>query len=355
MRADLSTLRNRLHDTDPAAGTLAYSEDRQAEIVARTLADASHAAPAAGRRRLSRRSVRAALAAALTVATAGAGAAVLLPDSAVATKMRQLAEDGPLPPQSHEYLFTERRTTSITGTSWKPGVRDRAWDTVVIRRWDGDTCNDRQDADNYPLRFLSKEDEEGARAGTPGGDWERVTHHWKQSSRGKEMYGLDTVPCTRAGDFMHPNPKYLATYPSDADGFLAKVTEDSESWRGDSEEPPSVADAVLLMLQVPYLTAAQRSAALQAFGKAAGEWKVTGHATVAGIRGVVIRRDLGPVDEEQVISAQAPGVLRVRSWITDPAHATDFDPRWAGLARGTVVTEDVLLKVAVVPDLDTLP
>jgi hypothetical protein len=257
---------------------------------------------------------------------------------------------GPLP--AREYLYTESRTDQVGGTASK-AVADRHWDTTTVRAWQGSTCNDRQDTTLAPARFFSGKEEETFRAQSGEEALREARRGWSTSSRGKELWALDDIPCDRMGTFLHPNPRYAATYPADPAEFLAKAVRDSGARAGEPYDTP--ADAVLTILELPYLSAAQRSAALRAFGLAAGEWEVTGHTTVAGVPGVVIRRDLGPVEEERVIGGRAPGLLRTVLRITDPAHAAEFDPRYAGLAAGTVVRQDELLRVAVVPDLDTEP
>jgi hypothetical protein len=155
------------------------------------------------------------------------------------------------------------------------------------------------------------------------------------------------------GSHEQPNPPYAATYPSDPAGFLAKAVRDAGVRPDEPFDTP--ADAVLKLLALPYLTGSQRAAALRAFGQAAGDWEVGGHTTVAGVRGLVIRRDLGPVEEERVIAGRAPGLLRSVLRITDADRAAEFDPRYAGLAAGTVVHRQELLTVGVVPDLDSTP
>jgi hypothetical protein len=70
---------------------------------------------------------------------------------------------------------------------------------------------------------------------------------------------------------------------------------------------------------------------------------------------VVIRQDLGPVEQELVITDQAPGVLRSILRITDPGHATAFDSRFDGMAAGTEVSREEVLAVGVVASLDATP
>jgi hypothetical protein len=376
MSSNLTTLRGRLRDADPAAGTAGYPADRQTEAIARALAVggvAREALPAgrdagatAGRRtpgprpdllRSPRRSVLVAAAAAAALAvvatTMGGGGAALRPTSAVAAEMDRLAAGAADPPPSHEYLYTEVRTDQVGGSASMPRATDRHWDTDTVRAWQGDTCNDRRDTTLAPARFFSAKDREAFRAQSGEAALRSALRGWSVSSRGRDLWALDDIPCDRTGTFEHPNPRYAATYPTDPAGFLAKAVADSGAKEGDRYDTP--ADAVLTILALPYLSTAQRSAALRAFGQAAGEWEVTGHTTVAGVPGVVIRRDLGPVEQEQVIGSQAPGLLRDVLRITDPAHAAEFDSRYAGLAAGTAVRQVELLKVTVVPDLDTEP
>ncbi|WP_198950463.1 hypothetical protein [Kineosporia sp. A_224] len=275
---------------------------------------------------------------------------VLLPGNAVAAQMDQLAAHaaGPLPPRT--YLYTETRTLTIGGTA-RPGPTDRRWDSWTSTAWQGDTCNDRVDTVQAPTRFFSPADEQAFRAEAGEQALRTALRGWSTSDRGAALRPLDAVPCEGDGTFSNPNPAYAATYPSTPEGFLSKAVRDAGAHPDRAFNTP--ADAVLDMLRLPYLTAAQRSAALRAFGQAAGEWTVGEHVTVAGVRGVTIRRDLGPVEEELVIGAQAPGLLRSVLRITDPAHAGAFDPRYVGLSEGTVVRDEVVLTVAVVPDLDS--
>ncbi len=354
MTSDLTTLRDRLRGADPAAGTAAYSADRQTDVIARVLA---HGAPAPGhlgrtRRGSPRRVVTTAVATALAVTSAVVGGAVLQPGSAVAAEMDRLAASaaGPLP--SRQYLYTETRTLTVGGTA-RPGSSDRRWDTETTRAWTGDTCNDRLDTTLAPARFFSAADERAFRAEASEQDLRTALRGWTATVRGEELRALDDVPCTRVGSHERPNPPYAATYPSDPAGFLAKAVRDSGARPDEPFDTP--ADAVLELLALPYLTGPQRAAALRAFGQAAGDWEVGGHTTVAGVRGLVIRRDLGPVEEERVIAGRAPGLLRSVLRITDADRAAEFDPRYAGLAAGTVVHRQELLTVGVVPDLDSTP
>jgi hypothetical protein len=370
MSRDMTILRRRLRAADPAADTAAYPTDRQDEVIARTLAQVGlHAigdprttsetpvpAPRGGLGFWhSRRLAWTAAAAVVAAATVAVGGAVLKPQTAVAVsaEMNRLAGSaaGPLP--SNQYLYTETRTVQVGGSSQPGAASDRRWDTEITRTWQGDTCNDRLDLTLAPARFFSAKDEENFRAEAGPKDLRTAREGWTVSSRAKQLWALDDVPCSELGTFLHPNPAYAATYPTDPAAFLAKVTRDASPTLGEEYETP--ADAVLKMLALPYLTGPQRSAALRAFGQAAGDWTVSGHTTVAGVPGVVIRRDLGPVEEERVIGDRAPGVLRSVLRITDSDHAAEFDPRYAGLAAGTVVLNRELLKVGVVPDLDTTP
>ena len=352
MSTDMNTLRRRLHDVDPAAGIAAYPSDRQDEVIARARADERpHAAPA-GR---SRRPWWTAAATVLALASVAVGGLGLRPESAVAVsaEMNRLAGSaaGPLP--SNQYLYTETRTVQVGGSAQPGAASDRRWDTETTRAWQGDTCNDRMDTTLAPARFFSTQDEENFRAGASPQDLRTARKGWTVSARGEELWALDDAPCNQIGTFQHPNPAYAATYPSDPEAFLAKATHDAGAMAGEPDRTP--ADAVLQMLALPYLTGPQRSAALRAFGTAAGDWTVTGHTTVAGVPGVVIRRDLGPVEEEQVIGDRAPGLLRSLLRITDADHAEEFDPRYTGLANGTVVRKQELLNVGVVTDLETTP
>jgi hypothetical protein len=352
MRSDPTTLRETLRDADPAAGTAPYDDDRRREIVAGLLRGTGEPGTVPRRRRDHlRRPVGAAVAATLAVGSAVVAGAVLQTGSAVAAEMSRLAVAAAGPPPAHEYLYTEVRQTYVGGVASRPYATERRWDTETIRSWQGDTCNDRTDETLAPARFFSKQDEEAARKGADEDDLDTIENGYTATVRGEDNRGLDSIPCDRMGTFLHPNPRYAATYPSDADGFLAKATRDVQA----SEFDNTPADGVLQMLALPYLTQAQRSAALQAFGKAAGEWKVVGHTTVAGIPGVVIRSGGGPVEEERVIGNRAPGLLRSLTRITDPEHAYEIDSRWAGLPKGTVVRDEVLLKVGVTPDLETTP
>jgi hypothetical protein len=370
MSTDMTTLRRRLRDVDPAADTAAYPTVRQDEVIARVLADdrlhvagdprATSETPFPARRGgpgvwHPRRPVWTAAAAVLALASVAVGGVVLQPESAVAVsaEMNRLAGSaaGPLP--SNRYLYTETRTVYVGGSTQPGAASDRRWDTETNRAWQGDSCNDRLDTTLAPARFFSTKDEENFRAQASPEDLRTAREGWTVSARGRELWALDDVPCSRPGTFLHPNPAYAATYPSDPAAFLAKVTRDASPKEGESYETP--ADAVLKMLALPYLTGPQRSAALRAFGAAAGDWTVSGHTTVAGVPGVVIRRDLGPVEEERVIGDRAPGLLRSVLRITDADHAGEFDPRYAGLADGTVVLSQELLKVGVVPDLETTP
>jgi hypothetical protein len=368
LSTDTTTLRHRLRDADPAAGTPAYTPDRQDEAIARVLAAhephpagdpraTPFPAPRDGRRvRHLRRPVWTAAAAVLALGTIAVGG-VLQPESAVAVSaaMNRLAGSaaGPLP--SNQYLYTETRLVQVGGTGQPGAAPDRTWDTETVRAWRGDTCHDRRDTTLAPTRFLSPEDEANFRATASPGDLRTAREGWTVSSRGEDLWALDDTPCHELGTFLSPNPAYAATLPSDPQAFLAKVTRDADPETGESYE--TAADAVLEMLALPYLSSAQRSAALRAFGLAADDanWTVGGHATVAGVPGVVIRRDLGPVEEELVIADRAPGLLRSVLRITDAGHAAEFDPRFAGLANGTVVRNEELLEVGVVPDLETTP
>ena len=376
MSKDVTDLRARLRDADPAAGTAEYSPAMQRDMIARALAtgqglaaptggdrvSAGALAPVTGGAVLPRRVRIGLVGGGLALVAAGLGAVLVVPgDRAVpgdvtaqggpvAVEMELLAAGVSEPLPADRYLFTQTRQLMIGGTAGL-GVLGRRWETETHQRWQGDTCNDRERTEADPVRFFSDADEESLRQEVSAEDLKRVTNGWSQDSRGEDLRALDDVPCSKVGDFDHPNPKYAATYPSDAEGFLAKATRDSAHVRGEI----SVAEAVLQLLALPYLTAEQRSAALNAFGEAAGEWTAHGSTTVAGIEGIVVRRDLGPIEEERVIGGQAPGVLRTTLRITDPGRAAEFDPRFDGLAEGTVVREEALQRVAVVPDLDTLP
>jgi len=179
MSHDLTTLRDRLRDADPAAGTAAYPTDREAEAIARALAgdvlrDTGHDAGrdalvttgrrAPGSRGLwpPRRSVlvtAAAAAALAVVASSLGGGGALRPTSAVAAEMDRLAANAADPPPAHEYLYTEVRTDQVGGTAKAPSD-DRHWNTDTVRAWRGDTCNDRLDTTLDPARFFSAQDQE---------------------------------------------------------------------------------------------------------------------------------------------------------------------------------------------------
>ncbi|MBI4942798.1 MAG: hypothetical protein HY830_18810 [Actinobacteria bacterium] len=347
MTVDTAALREMLRAVDPAVGTVAYPAERQA-VITTVVTDPARAG---NRRRRPRRGPRLALGAAVAAVVA-LGSSLLLPGNAVAAQMDRLATQAAGPVPSRTYLYTETRTLTIGGTA-RPEPTDRRWDSWTSTAWQGDTCNDRVDTVLAATRFFSSADEQTFRAEAGEQALRVALRGWSTSDRGATVRPLDAVPCEGAGSFSNPNPAYAAAYPSTPEGFLAKAVRDAGAHPDEAFNTP--ADAVLDLLRLPYLTAAQRAAALRAFGLAAGEWTVGEQVTVAGVHGVTIRRDLGPVEEELVIGAQAPGLLRSVLRITDPAHASEFDPRYVGLPAGTVVRDEVLLTVAVVQDLDTRP
>ena len=169
------------------------------------------------------------------------------------------------------------------------------------------------------------------------------------------MRALDDVPCDRLGTITHPNPPYIATFPTTTNEFLAKIRRDLDA-DADATDVP-VEAGLMTVLETPWLSDRQRAAGLRAFAQMPGLWKVSGEETVAGIRGLrVVRSEPGTaLREELVLAGRAPGVLRRTYTLTDLSKADPVNrPSYlVGLAPGTVTYDWRVLTVTTVPHLPT--
>jgi hypothetical protein len=375
-----SDLRDQLRAIDPAAGTRPYTAERQARILAVITDPHSAAAARAHESRVrpsgvpggrSRRATvwrRAAFSVAATVAITG-GAIVAthggggrspspipipvpIPGTfapgLVAAELDHLAATVPAQPGlGRRYQYTKTRSRNL-------GQLDdfRTWNIETLEQWQGTTCNDQMIDASAPAQFPTERDRQRAlawarsnpRAGLSFG---ATTETW----RGKDLISLDAVPCGTMGTFEHPNPDYAASLPTQPRAFLDRVARDAPAQNGDPDRVTTLADHVVSMLELPWLTDAQRSAGLRALALAGGEYTVAGHETIAGVRGVVL---VSPVYQglrtEMVIGASAPGLLRQTETIIDPVEAAAHVSKCRGLPKGTKLYDRQVVQVAVVPD-----
>lgn len=383
MRTDL---RHRLSAIDPVQHHQAYSPAEQELLVQRIISSAESRPPVApagsqrDRLRPHRRLVMplsAAAAAAFAVALVAHG----LPTSSAPSESRP--REGSADPAGHdgavitlalqklaatvtgpaptgEYLYTRTRLKEVGVDRLDPKTKQgeqsfRYVATSTIQSWQGTTCNDRLTETREPLTFPSAGDRQAALGRSRDQVYLRelingVTTTWA----GADAHNLDDIPCDRLGTISHPNPPYIATYPSTADAFLAKVRRDLAA---DTEATDISVDAGLMgVLETPWLSDRQRAAGLRAFAQVPGQWKVSGSETVAGIHGLrVVRSVPGTgIQEELVLAGRAPGVLRRTETLTDLSTANQTNrTRLEGLAPGTVTYDRRVLSVATVPDLPT--
>jgi len=376
-------LRDRLSAIDPVQQPEPYSTAEQALLVQRIisagesrppvcLADGSQRDRLRPGRRLVVSSLSAAAAAAFAVtllteglATSSAPADESPPrsssadpahhDAAVVTlALQRLAATVSGPAPTGVYLYTRTRLTEVGLDHGDPQAKQdspsfRYVRTETIQSWQGTTCNDRLTETRAPLAFPSPRDRQAALTRSREQVYLReIIRGGTTTTTGTALGNLDDIPCDRLGTISHPNPPYIAMYPTTADAFLAKVRRDLAAQATDTP-----LDAGLMtVLETPWLTDLQRAAGLRAFAQVPGLWKVSGSETVAGIRGLRVVRSVpgSGTQEELVLAARAPGVLRRTETLTDPSTADQANrAHLKGLAPGTVTYDKRVLAVATVP------
>lgn len=294
------------------------------------------------------------------------GSTVVAPAPALAAEMDDLAltalSNRPL---GSNYLYTKTHELDL---SMDGGAGDRTWRSSTIQRWQGASCdNDRMIEVVDPVRWPTREEERRWRA-KPWADYQEELDGHSYDKRGRDLWALDHRSCNYMGHLDDPTPMYAATFPTTPDAFLAKLTREAQTPAVNAphlDKRAQLQSMVLTALEIPWLTDAQRAAGLRAFGKVGYEWHVIGHATVAGIRGVVMRTDVDCGSyTELVIGASAPGILRYQNLIVD-AVANDrctrseypnlSMSRTRGLPDGTYSFKREVLAAGVVANLDTYP
>jgi hypothetical protein len=283
-------------------------------------------------------------------------------DAAVVTlALQRLAATVSGPAPDNAYLYTRTRLKEERmdrpGRGAKPEWSSfRYAATSTIQSWQGTTCQDRRTVTREPLRFPSAEDRQAALARSRNQVYLReLIDGGTRTSTGADLRNLDDIPCDRLGTISHPNPPYIATFPTTTNEFLAKLRRDLAADANATDIPLEA--GLMTVLETPWLSDLQRAAGLRAFAQMPGLWKVSGAETVAGIRGLrVVRSEPGTaIREELVLAGRAPGVLRRTYTLTDLSKADPVNRAsyLVGLAPGTVTYDWRVLTVATVPHLPT--
>jgi hypothetical protein len=353
-------LRDRLSAIDPVQHLQAYTSAEQARLVQQIIATGESRAPVAIAAKSQQNSVRPRRRVLMSLsAAATAGFAVTLLTQGLPHESSAATVTGPAPAGTYLHTRTRLKVAGVNRVTPEEAIQGarsyRYVDTSTIQSWRGTTCNDRVIETRDPLVFPSVADRQAALARAREQAYLRplidgVTTTWE----GADLRNLDDVPCDRLGTVSHPNPPYLATYPTTADAFLAKVRGELAA---DAEATDiRVEEGLMGILETPWLSDLQRAAGLRAFAQVPGRWKVSGTETVAGIRGLrVVRSEPGTgTREELVLAGRAPGVLRRTETLIDPATADPVNRiRLEGLEPGTVMYDRRVLTVDTVAQLPT--